>query len=169
MEHNGNYSCIVTNGNWTITSHTISVQGAYIQLATESTEVTINVKQNDYIVIDPPDHFGYPSQSIVASWDAVRDNGLGVPLYTLQISNKYHINSAVVGGNGSLYLRHVTVSQRYRCRLSNTLSSSYIEHTTIVNVSGAITGPVTTALAVPHDVVANEGETIRISCIASGR
>ena len=167
MEHNGNYSCIVTNGNWTITSHAISVQGAYIQLATESTEVTINVKENDYIVIDPPNHFGYPSQSIVASWDAVRDNG--VLRYTLQISNENSANDAIVGGNGSLYLRHVTVSQRYRCRLSNTLSSSYIEHTTIVNVSGSITDPVTTALAVPHDVVANEGETIRISCIASGR
>ena len=129
--------------------------------------MTINVKRNDYIVIDPPNHFGYPSQSIVASWDAVSDNG--VLRYTLQISNENSINSAVVGGNGSLYLRRVTVSQRYRCRLSNALSTSYIEHTTIVNVSGAITDPVTTALAVPHDVVANEGETIRISCIASGR
>ena len=167
MEHNGNYSCIVTNGNWTVTSHVISVQGAYIQLATESTEVIINVKQNYYIVIDPPNHFGYPSQSIVASWDAVSDNG--VLRYTLQISNQNPINNAIVGGNGSLYLRRVTESQRYRCRLSNTLSTSYIERTTIVNVSGSITDPVTTALAVPHDVVANEGETIRISCIASGR
>ena len=172
-EHNGNYSCNVTNGNWTLTSHSVLVLLAYVESSYNGQTLQKDVSMNNYTVLPCiPSYTGYPLHGLSILWNVfdLADTGNPpTPLAYLHVSGVSDENSAIVGGNGNLYLRKVTMSRKYVCRVRNYISQSYQEYTTVVNVVGSISEPVPTPLAVPTDVTVAKGDRASMSCIASGR
>ena len=172
-EHNGNYSCKVTNGNWTLVSHTVLVSLAYIASTQNALIVQKNVTMNSYTTLPClPSYTGYPLHKLSPLWyvfDLADTNNPPNPKYLISVGNVHLENNAIVGGNGDLYLRKATTSRIYDCRLTNSITQSYQHHTTVVNVVGNITEPNPTPLAVPTDVTVAEGDRASMNCIASGR
>lgn len=171
-EHNGNYSCKVTNGNWTLVSHTVLVSLAYIASTQNALIVQKNVTMNSYTTLPClPSYTGYPLHKLSPLWyvfDLADTNNPPNPKYLISVGNVHLENNAIVGGNGDLYLRKATTSRIYDCRLTNSITQSYQHHTTVVNVVGNITEPNPTPLAVPTDVTVAEGDRASMNCIASG-
>ena len=171
--HNGNYSCNVTNGNWTLTSHSVLVLLAYVESSYNGQTLQKDVSMNNYTVLPCiPSYTGYPLHGLTILWSVfdLADTRIPpIPIDYLHVGGVSDENSAIVGGNGNLYLRKVATSRKYVCRVRNHISQNDQEYTTVVNVVGSISEPAPTPLAVPTDVTVAEGDRASMSCIASGR
>ena len=156
----GNYSCLVSNGNWTLTSKYATVRLQYLSSNSDGEPTTITVKENEYIVIDCiPDYESYPEPVtsnfgwIIAGSSTVND-----------FENSF--NNVDMGSKGNLYLRRVTTAETYTCRLS--FGSKFIEHTTKVNISGLTTPPGPVIITQPQSVIVNNGDRVIMNCIGAG-
>ena len=120
----GNYSCLVSNGNWTLTSKYATVRLRYLSSNLDGGYTTITVKRNEYVVIDCiPDYESYPEPFISDFIWFIAGS---------QIVNNFDNsdNKIDMGSKGNLYLRRVITAETYRCKLS--FGSEFIEHTTKV-------------------------------------
>ena len=157
----GNYSCLVSNGNWTLTSKYATVRLRYLSSNSDRGFTNITVKQNEYVVIDCiPDYESYP-EPITSdfSW-IIAGSSTGN-----DFENSF--NSVDMGSKGNLYLRKVIKTETYECRLS--FGSETIKHTTIVTMSGLIDpppGPV--IITQPQSVIVNNGDRVIMNCIGAG-
>ena len=157
----GNYSCLVSNGNWTLTSKYATVRLKYLSSNSDGGSTTITVKENDYVVFDCiPDYESYPEPDtsnfgwIIAGSSTLND-----------FDNSY--NNVDMGSKGNLYLRRVITTETYTCRLS--FNSKTIEHTTIVNISGLINPPPGPLIITqPQSVIVNNGDRVIMNCIGAG-
>ena len=157
----GNYSCLVSNGNWTLTSKYATVRLQYFSSNSDGGSTTITVKRNDYVVIDCiPNYESYP-EPVTSDfiWIIARSS----------IGNDFENskNNVDMGSNGNLYLRRVVREEEYECRLS--IDSKTIKHTTTVNITGLTDpppGPV--IITQPQSVIVNTGDRVIMNCIAAG-
>ena len=159
-QHNGNYSCLVSNGVWTVKSNYANLQLIYIESEYNQGSTEITVKENDHAIIDCiPSYRSHPYPITDVSWRLIIYN----IMQTLSLDLSSSKNSPVVGSNGSLYLRQVTTSETYRCTINSLLYS------TTVAVSGTIDPPPSPILlAAPTDIIVNKNEYAALSCIAGG-
>ncbi|XP_011406589.2 PREDICTED: contactin-5-like [Amphimedon queenslandica] len=165
--HNGNYSCNVTNGNWTLISHSVLVSLAYVTSSQNGQTVQKNVTRNNYTILPClPSYTGYPLHELSPLWHVY--DLANYPMYVLFVGSVNSENSAIVGGNGDLYLRKVITPLKYECRLTNSITQSYQYHATTINVVGSIAELAPTPLAVPTDVTVAKGDRTSMNCIASG-
>ena len=157
----GNYSCLVSNGKWTLTSKYATVRLRYLSSNSDKGFTNITVKQNEYIVIDCiPDYESYPEPVTSDFIWIIAGSSTGN-----DFENSF--NSVDMGSKGNLYLRRVTTTETYECRLS--FGSKFIEHTTTVTMSGLTTpppGPV--IITQPQSVIVNNGDRVIMNCIGAG-
>jgi hypothetical protein len=151
--HNGDYSCLVTNGSWTIKSVYANLEKAYHQpISPEDTTVT--VKRNEYAVLDCT-----PTPLISAP--PVDPSNIEWAIFGSLV------NSPIKGVNGSLFLRNIQETRRYLCRVET--KSGTISRYVDVTVDGeADPPPSPTVLSLPQDISITATQTGYMDCIIGG-
>ena len=158
-ELNGNYTCLASNGDWTLRSATAEIRLKFIKSPNDGGTTSASAMQDHLLAVDCiPEYSAYPMDEISFNWDKKFGSGY------ISLDNS---NNPVVSSNGTLYLLRVTAAEEYRCKISN--DGETISHNTQVSVTSPISPPPGAHIInAPQDVIANEGDTVSFHCIAGG-
>lgn len=157
----GNYSCLATNGNWTIRSAPADVRMVFLESNYDGLKGDITVKLNDVAVINCiPEYFTHFNSEPELTWLLKLSENTNVAITS-------SLNNPRTGINGSLYLLSVTQDETYICRLLDPQIGT-IEYTTELRIEGSVQAPPLILLSSPQNVLINEEEDAKFECIIGG-
>ena len=158
---NGNYSCLATNGNWTVRSAPADVRMAFLESMYNGEKGDITVKLNDVAVINCiPEYSTHFNSEPELTWLLKLSENTNVAITS-------SLNNPRTGINGSLYLLSVTQEETYICRLLDPQIGA-IQYTTELHIEGSVQAPPLILLSSPQNALINEEGDAKFECIIGG-
>ena len=153
----GDYSCLATNDDYSISSAIANVRAPELSVA--STSAQLMVDANGVIIIPCGDITAYPLTELDTEWE----QEIG-PTIFVELTNT---NRPFIRADGSLVITDATVTTNYRCRISLGSFATPKAYTVALDVTSTqATPPASPVISPPVDVTANEGIVATFTCIA---
>ena len=152
----GDYSCLATNDDYSISSAIANVRPP--ELSVPSTSAQLSVDANGVILIPCGDITAYPLAELDTRWEQM----IGTFFDELTTTNRPFVRA-----DGSLVITDATAKTNYRCRISlGSFASPKAYNVTLDVTSTQATPPASPVISPPVDVTANEGVVATFTCIA---
>ena len=152
----GDYSCLATNDDYSISSAIANVRAP--ELSVTGTSAQLSVDANGVIIIPCGDITAYPLAELDTRWEQM----IGPFFDELTTTNRPFIRA-----DGSLVITDATMSTSYKCRISLGSFATPKAYTVTLDVTSTqATPPASPVISPPVDVTANEGVVATFTCIA---
>lgn len=164
---NGEYFCLISNGDWTLRSATAVVRKEFLRsLYGDEFFKEITVQENSHVVVVPEyDSYYLDPSDIEFEWLAsTTKNSLDADDYFL--AGNEAENNFFVSSNGTLVIPVAKTAETYQCEIELHTATIYYRVRVAVEDEGAVSGHY---IAIPpENVTANEEDIVSFDCIPVG-
>ena len=152
----GDYSCLATNDDYSISSAIANVRAP--ELSVTGTSAQLSVDANGVIIIPCGDITAHPLTELDTRWE----QKIGPFFDELTTTNRPFVRA-----DGSLVITDATAKTNYRCRISLGSFATPKAYTVALDVTTTQAAPpASPVISPPVDVTANEGVVATFTCIA---